>query len=99
MHKATQIYLLIYQLIWEDKQHNKFWAQFGEPMLLVPLLCIADLFLLLGLHSLLCRKALSLMKSELVSLVLKAGEDWEKYKLKMEDFLVDWEKHNTALLR
>ncbi len=33
MNKAAQLYLLMYQLVWEDKQHQKFWAQFGESLL------------------------------------------------------------------
>jgi hypothetical protein len=35
MNKAAQLYLLTYQLVWEDKQHQKFWAQFGESLLYV----------------------------------------------------------------
>jgi len=33
MNKAAQLYLLMYQLVWEDKQHQKFWTQFGESLL------------------------------------------------------------------
>jgi hypothetical protein len=40
-----------------------------------------------------------MMKAELQDVALKAGEDWDKYRAKIENFLVDWEKHNTALLR
>lgn len=40
-----------------------------------------------------------MMKTELHDVVSKAGEDWDKYRTKVEDFLVDWERHNTALLR
>lgn len=77
MNKAAQLYLLMYQLVWEDKQHQKFWTQFGESLL----------------------NGLSMMKTELHDVVSKAGEDWDKYRTKVEDFLVDWERHNTALLR
>jgi len=77
MYKAVQVYLLMYQLVWEDKQHKNFWNQFGESLL----------------------SALSVGKRELHGMVLKAGESWDRYQKKIEDFLVDWENHNSALLR
>lgn len=47
----------------------------------------------------LIRSALSVGKRELHGMVLKAGESWDRYQKKIEDFLVDWENHNSALLR
>ena len=35
LHKTAQLYLLTYQLVWEDRQHPKFWGRFGAPMLYV----------------------------------------------------------------
>lgn len=97
MNKAAQIYLLMYQLVWEDKQHLKFWAQFGQSLLYAYLaLCLAlDGDLSVNIP----RNALSMMKNELMNVVLKAGQDWNSYRQKIEDFLVDWEKFNSALLR
>ena len=40
-----------------------------------------------------------MMKTELREVVSKGGEDWDKYQTKIENFLVDWERHNNALLR
>lgn len=96
MNKAAQLYLITYQLVWEDKQHQKFWTQWGKCLLYATHVgirsdCFPDVRA--------CRDTLTSMKAELVDVVLKAGHDWEVYHKKVEDFLVDWEKHNAALLR
>jgi hypothetical protein len=77
VNKATQLYLVIYQLTWEDRQNSRFWSQHGAALL----------------------DALQEIRSELQKIVVGTGQDWTEYKKKVEDFLVDWEKHNQALLR
>ena len=45
------------------------------------------------------RNTLTAIKAELHGVALRVGEDWDAYQAKVEQFLVDWERHNASLLQ